>query len=501
MRATIFTARRGLNVKDKLDQMDLEYSFQMDNIIPEETADRVRNGSERLSTKATENLIGFNAVPNQAVLGADASSIYEVNLGTGDTTDLNTGFSSSDWIQAYFTDGAGGINVFVCNGFDTPQRIFHDGDLKCEDFTFTVPTGSGSDLDLEELFYPLGFKNRMYFVEEGTFNLYYGGVQAISGELTQFNVSGFVKEGGSIAAIANWTQDAGTGVNNLLAIFTTEGEVLVYSGTSPEADDWALIGNYRVTRPIGKRFLANLGGDLVMITEQGYLPLSSVLSQDRANKVVISDKINPIVKGKPTNKNWSINWYSKEGWLVVNAPSTATGFQYEQHVYKAETGGWCRFVGMDSLNWLAQEESLYYCSKLGVYEANVGTQDDGTDITYVNQRAYTKLSGEKVKQPIRLSPKYQSTGGVLESNVRYGIDFKLGLKQQISYAGTGLSSFWDESIWDVSFWSDENLVEKFKSTTYSTAGEYISVGLFGTTGVETEFYSLDLLYRAGNGDI
>ena len=500
-RIDIPTANGGLNLKDKLDQMDISYSFQMDNIIPQETADVLRNGSERLCTRNTEQLIGFNVVPNEAVLGADSSSIFEINLGTGDTTDLNTGFSSSDWFQAYFTDGAGGVNVFVCNGSDTPQRIYNDGTLTCEDFAFTVPTGAGSGLDLDDLFYPLGFKNRMYFVEKDTFNLYYGGVQGIAGELTQFNVSGFVKEGGSISAIANWTQDAGTGVSNLLAIFSTEGEVLVYSGTSPEAADWALIGNYRVTRPVGNRFLSNLGGDLVMITEQGYLPLSTVLSQDRANKVSISDKINPIVKGKDFTDNWSIHWYSKEGWLLVNAPSSTSRYKYEQHIYNTQTGGWCRFVGMDALNWLAQEERLFFCSKKGVYEANVGTTDDGHDISYVNQRAYSKLGGEQVKQPLREKPRYKSLGGAINSNVRYGIDFKLGSGQKLFNAGFGKSSYWDEAIWDESFWSDENLVEQFKSTSFSRAGDFISLGIFGSSNSELEFYSIELLYRGGNGDI
>lgn len=501
MLVEIPTAQKGLNLKDKLDQMGIEYSFQMDNIIPEETADRVRKGSEKISDKATEILIGFNVVPNEAVIGANSDSIYEIDLGTGDTTDLNTGFTSSDWIQSYFTDGAGSGNVFICNGEDTPQRIFNDGTLQSVDFGFTVPTGAGSGLDLQDLNYPLNFKNRMYFVEKDTANLYYGDVQAIAGELTQFSLDGFIRDGGSISAIANWTQDAGQGIDNILAIFTTEGEVLIYQGTSPEASDWQLRGNFRISRPIGRRFLSNLGGDLIVLTEQGYLPLSVVLNQDRANRVVISDKINPIVKGKDFTKNWSVHWFSKEGWILVNAPSSASQYKYEQHIYNTQTGGWCRFVGMDSLNWLAQQDRLFYCSSTGVYEANVGTTDNGKAITYINQRAYSKLNGERVKQPIRVKPRYESEGGLLESNIRYGIDFSLGIKQPLLSTGAGVSSFWDESIWDVNFWSDENIVEQFKATTFSNAGYYISLGVFGETSTDLEFYSTELLYRRGNGDI
>jgi hypothetical protein len=492
------TARSGLNLKDRLDQMPISYSIQMDNIIPEETADRVRKGHVEISTSPIDTLIGFNVDPNEAVIGATTNTISEINLSTGVLTQLATGFTSSDWVQTFFTDGAGGGSVFICNGEDTPQRIYDDGTLQCGDFGFTAPSGPGSGLDLTDLSYPLGFKNRMYFVEKGTFSLYYGDLQAIAGELTQFNVSGFVRDGGSILGIANWTQDAGQGFDNLLAIFTTEGEVLIYQGTSPEASDWQLRGNYRISRPIGRRFFTNLGGDLIVITEQGYLPLSAVLSQDRANRVQVSDKINPIVKGKDFTEKWGIHWYSKEGWVLVNAPFGNNTGKYEQHVYNIQTGGWCRFVGMDAFSWLVQKDRIFFCNSKGVFEANVGFTDNNKAITYVNQRAYSKLDVDNNKQPIRIRPRYNSEGGFLNSNVKYGIDFSLGEKQRISSAGIGVSAFWDEAIWDESFWSDENKVENFKASMFSNIGKYISVGFFGETDINLEFYSTELLYRRGN---
>jgi hypothetical protein len=35
-------------------------------------------------------------------------------------------------------------------------------------------------------------------------------------------------------AIASWTRDGGSGMDDVLAIITSNGEVLIYSGTDPE---------------------------------------------------------------------------------------------------------------------------------------------------------------------------------------------------------------------------------------------------------------------------
>lgn len=502
MRITIPTANLGLNVKDKLDQMAEGYSFQLDNIIPQETADIVRNGCEKVCDRATNILISFNSNNVNELIGAGNGSIFLINTADGSTTDLATGFESDDWVQSYFTDGAGNSSVYLTNGVDTPQRIYYTADIEgivtitCEDVGYT-----SVDTDMNNMLGSLSLKNRNYFFEKDSMNIYYGDLQAITGALVQFNIAPFARDGGSIAGIANWSQDAGQGIDDLLVIFTTEGEAFVYEGDSPEDTNWALRGVFRISKPIGKRFHQSLGGDLMIITDGGFLPLSMVLNSDRANNVAISDKVNPIVKIKDTGTNdWSINYFSKESWVIINTPATGSQYSHEQYILNINTNAWCRFVGWNASDFVVADNRLFYANN-GVYEANVGNTDNSKNITYVNQRAYSRLLGKKVKIPIRLTPRYNSSGGFIQSNVRYGIDFKLGLKQAFKSDGGGNSSYWDEAIWDEAFWSDENVIDSYKATTYTNAGEYISVGIYGTTNQPLEFYSMDLLYKAGNGDV
>ncbi|QDP49790.1 MAG: hypothetical protein Unbinned6284contig1004_59 [Prokaryotic dsDNA virus sp.] len=484
-RITLPSAQGGLNLRDSLDNMPAIDCLQMDNVIPDVSEDRVRSGFNKVSDFGANRLIRFE----NNVLAADNSKVSLINTSTGADTLLKDGFFSSDWKYTAFQTAGGNPLIILANGVDTVQQ--YDG-ATLEDSTYT-------GTDLTNLESPLTFKNRTYFVKRDSLSFFYSGVQSISGDLKEFSVRGFARKGGSILTIESWSQDAGEGLTNLFAVFTTEGEVLIYGGDDPEADNWALKGVFEISKPIGKRCCLNYGSDVIVITEQGYLPLASVLSQDKANIVPVSDKINSIVKGKDfTDRNWSMHWYSNDGWLFINAPSS-TRFNYEQHVLNIKTNAWCRFVGMDAIDWVVVEDKIYFCNTTGIYKANDGTTDDGNPINYVKQQAYSKLNGEKVKGVQRVKIRY-NTVGAIEYATRIGVDFDLGTANFLVGTSLGVQSYWDEAIWDVSFWSDTSSVRSYKGSVFAPKGEYISIGYFGNSEQGLSFYSADVLYEAGNGD-
>lgn len=485
-RITLPSAQGGLNLRDSLDNMPYTDCIQMDNIIPDVSEDRVRGGYTNLSGYSANRLIRFE----NNLLAATNNEISLINTSTGADTLLKNGFFSSEWKYTAFQTAGGNPLVILANGVDTVQQ--YDGS--------TMSDSGYTGVDLTNLESPLTFKNRTYFVERNSLSIWYSGTQAIAGALTEFSVRGFARKGGTILTIESWSQDAGEGLSNLLAIFTTEGEVLIYGGDDPEATNWSLKGVFEISKPIGKRCCLNYGSDLIIITEQGYLPLASVLSQDKANIVPVSDKINSIVKGKDfSNSNWSIHWYSNDGWLFINSPSS-TRFDYEQHVLNVKTNAWCRFVGMDALDWLVIEDKIYFCNLTGIYRANNSNADNGVPISYVKQQAYSKFNGEKVKGIQRVKLRY-NTLGAIEYATRIGVDFDLGSQNYLVATSLGVQSYWDEAIWGISFWSEEQAVRSYKGSVFAKKGEYISVGYFGTSEQGLSFYSSDILYEAGNGDI
>lgn len=491
MKINIPSSQGGLNLKDSLDAMEAKYAIQMDNIIPDTNRDVLRNGFEQINEDPAACLMAHREQGNTALLCADDGSVYEV---TGSTrTELGSGFSSDEWQYVSFTDSAGKVHTIMTNGAaaDNVQDVHESsGSLVMTDaYTSAV-----------NLIAPCVFKNRMYFALKNTLEIHYSASQAIAGNLTALNLGSIFKMGGRIVSIANWTQDAGTGMDDLLCIFTSEGEVAVYSGTSPEATDWNLNGVFMISKPIGINCTCKIGGDLVVITQGGYFPLSQVLSTDRANKCEVSDKINPIVIGKNFSARWGVTWYPKKGWLIVNAPSTDTGFSYEQHVYNSKTMAWCRFVGMDALCWVELEDKLYFCNTDGVFQADKGETDNGEKITYYLQKAYSQYELPQIKQ-VLLVKERNRTEGQEYIGTRIGVDFLLQDPYARMIPLEGTQTLWDVAIWDKSFWSNETPLIQLKSPIFSTFGDFISVGILGQSSHALEFYGLEAKIKVGTGDV
>lgn len=477
----------GLNVADALDNMQPQYAIQMDNIIPDVDGDRVRKGYIKKLSTATSVLIPILRGNTKKLIGAHVQDLtvyddFEVESS-------KSGFSSDNWTYADFTDGAGVVHTILANGSDTPQ-----------DYTSSLNNVGYTLTGFPSLDCPLAFKNRLYFIS-GDFQIAYSGIQSISGELTAFDVGSFFKKGGKLLSIANWTQDAGNGADDLFVLISTEGEVLIYAGTSPETYDWRMIGTFSIAKPVGKRCWVQLGADLTLITQRGYFPLSTVLSDLRANRALLNQKIDGITQGRDFTKRWEIHYRPSTNWLIVNVPSDTGIYSYEQHVCNLNTNAWCRFVGMDANSWAVLGDELYFCNGQGIFQADTGTTDDGANITFCLQKAYNNFGTPLKKQLMRVVPHYYST---TDETIYKKIlsDFGNGKNRIFVHReNSGINTYWDTAIWDESFWSDETNVHSTRGSVTSKVGNYISVGYYGRVRNEFILYSTGLIIKQATGHI
>ncbi len=478
----------GLNIADSLDNMQPQYAVQMDNIIPDISGDRVRRGYVQINSTATATLIPILRGTTKTLIGAKGQDItvYDDEF---EVIGSKNGFSNDYWTTADFTDGAGNVHTIFANGVDTPQ-----------DFTSSLADVGYTLTGFDNLDCPLSFKNRLYFIS-GDWQIAYSGIQSISGALTAFDMGSYFKKGGKLLTIANWTQDAGNGADDLLVLISTEGEVLIYSGTSPEASDWNMIGSFTIPKPIGKRCWTQLGADIIIITQQGYFPLSSVLSDLRANRVALNQKIDGITKGRNFTKRWEIHYRPSSNWIIVNAPASSGRYSYEQHVCNLNTNAWCRFVGMDASSWAVLGDDLYFCNGSGIWKADTGTTDNEANITFCLQKAYNMFGTPLKKQLMRVVPHYYSAS----SETIYKkilVDFGEGKNRIfVNKEESGISSYWDSAIWDESYWSDELHVTSTRGAVTSNVGNYISVGYYGRVKNEFILYSTGLIIKNGTGHI
>ena len=118
-------------------------------------------------------------------------------------------------------------------------------------------------------------------------------VASVAGTVATFDLASIAQKGGSLQAIGTWTRDGGDGSDDLAVFLTSEGEAIVYAGTNPgSADAWNLVGVFNIGRPIGRRCVEKVGADLIVTTENGFLPLSKILPLGlSAPSAAISDKI------------------------------------------------------------------------------------------------------------------------------------------------------------------------------------------------------------------
>lgn len=487
MKINIPTSQGGLNLKDSLDVMEPRYAIQMDNVIPDTNRDVVRGGCKKISSGAGSTFLSFDGANPTALMVANGGVLSKLN-NDGSLSEISGGYANDNWQSVHFTDASGRVNLIAVNGADKVQRFYND---ESENLTHE------ESFEVLGLHSPAVFKNRLYFAHE--MNVKYAGVDSIAGEMKDFPVGAIFANGGKICALADWTQDAGEGMDDLLVILTDKGEVAVYSGTSPEATDWTLTGVFRISKPIGRNCLIKYGGDLVVITESGYFPLSEVLSQDRANSVPVSDKINPIVEGKDFNARWGVYYYPRGGWILVNAPSKDTGYSHEQHVLNIKTGGWCRFVGWEAKDFCVYNDDLYFCNENGIFLADNGTTDDGKKITYYLQKAYSALGIDGIKQVVQLKERVNAKGNYT-AGTRLGVDFVLQDESTRLFRVGNTQTYWDSAIWDVSFWSNESRISQAKATIFSKYGDFISVGVLGQTAESLEFYSTQAKLKVGRGE-
>ncbi len=396
----------GLNVRDSLDTMDEKDAIVMDNYLPTETKVLLRKGYTSYAPlgETIHTLIEYKKPSYERFFACGGGKVWNIS-SKENIEEIASGFNNNDWQYCQFKD-----RLILVNGYDKPQTFYvSDGEEHWEEAAF-----EGSNLLSQKLINVTVSKQRLFFVEKGTLSAWYSqGAGEVQGTLVKFDLSSIFKKGGELLAVACWTQDAGQGMDDLTVFITSEGEVAVYTGNDPgDASDWSLRGVYQMSRPIGHRCTMQYQGDVVIISEDGYIPMSKALSLDKANasQVSFSDKIRGLVLERTkTGRNkfgWQSVIYGRGGYAVFNVPVSE---QFEQHVVNVNTGAWCRFTGIRAFCWGLFSDRLYFGSDTGVFLFDEGYADNGMHICGVVEQAYSNLGNPNLKRIQLINPRTKAS--------------------------------------------------------------------------------------------
>lgn len=488
----------GLNAKDPIANMKETEAVTLDNWFPTPSSVDIRNGMVEHVTgfsDPVETLSLYNDGVTPELFAASGDSIYSVTAAGALSAAVVTGLTNARF-QHVNMGTAGGFFLLMVNGEDKMQ--VYTGSAWYADGTTTTVTG----VDTADCVHINNFKNRVWLIEKNTFNAWYLPVSSIGGAANVLDLSGLFKLGGYLMAMANWTIDNASGIDDYAAFITSEGEVALYKGTDPSsADTWALVGTFRMGRPIGRRCFCKAGADVLVVTTDGAFPLSKALLTDRSQlNLAATDKISTVFNQDIRNYGGNYGWqpiihpFGQK--LIVNVP-TSEGSEAHQYVMHTAHGAWTRFTGWNAICWEVIGDLLYFGGSDGVWQADTGESDNGSEITAVAQQAFSYFGNRTGIKKWSMARCIFTSNGSVSPAILMNVDFAQNRTTvSPSYVGEP-GSEWDVASWDTSSWQQGDLITKrWQSITGVGYAGGIRV-VTQTKNITCQWQSTDFVYEYG----
>lgn len=454
----------GWNARDNLGEMKENQAVFMINTFPNATEVSARKGYTQWATGFTsqvETILTYEAGASSELFAVSGGDIYDITATGPITTAVHTGLNNSRLEFVNFSNTSG-IYLYMVNGANAP--LTYNGTTWANP-TLTFPSGVSSD----EMSSINMHKNRVWFTRSGTLEAYYLDPLAISGTASLFDLSSVAQLGGELVASATWSIDAGTGLDDLMVFFTSEGEVIVYRGTDPTtAADWLLVGVFRIGAPVGgARCWIKYAGDVLVTTTDGVEPLSGALQSSRTNpRVAISDIIQPAINTAVTsyagNFGWQLLDFPKGNMLILNVPVSEGGLQ-EQYVMNSVTKAWCKFTGWNANCFSLFNDMPYFGSSTYVGLAWTNNSDNGENITADTLQSFQPYGNASVLK------RFTMARPIIRSNGNPSILANVNLDYDIRAVNTSLlfspstRAKWGTAKWNQSKWGgSQNIIKNWQ---------------------------------------
>lgn len=353
------------------------------------------------------------------------------------------------------------------------------------------------------------YKNRLFYIEQNSLNSWYLPVDSITGAATKLPLGGVFTLGGSLLFGATWSIESGTGLTEQCVFVTTEGEVAVFQGADPSsASTWTKVGTYRIGKPRGAKAFIRAGGDIVIATDIGFIPLSVATRRDVA-------ALSPAAISYPIETGWNdavaeridLTWncavWPTKQMVIVALPTTA-GQQPQMLVANARTGAWCVFTGLKANCLTLFGDRFFFGSDDGiVVEMEVTGADQGETFTATAIPLFDPL-----KTPASLK-----TGLMARSTVRARSKVQVKLSLQADYnislpappddISTTVGSVWGTAEWGSAQWGTAAANQTFREwQSVSGSGYALAVAAQVTSGSSSppsvEYVETELTYDVGD---
>lgn len=499
---------RGLVLNENMAATQPGGALRLDNWICTATGIKARGGTTRRATlgSAVQSMFAYKSGASEILFAATGSAIYNITAVSNVSSvpaPVVSGLSGGDFSAQQFGT-AGGDFLYAVNGTDS-ARLF-DGS------TWRVITAASAPYAItgvatSALSCVWSYANRLFFVQKNTLYAWALPAASIAGAAVQISLAGVFQRGGTLLFGATWSTDSGSGLDDMCAFFSSEGEVAIYKGLDPaSATDWSLQGVYQITRPLGKSAYIRAGGDLLVATETGLVPLSAALSKDAAalSMASVSAPIEPLwleyVSTYPAR--WTAQKWPELGILLVSMTDGAR--DGETLCCNLKTGAWSRFTNIGAACLGFSDGAVFAGGVDGIVRRlESGGSDCGAPFTAVYLGLYEGTESPAAKKTFLQMLAQFRAGHAIAPSVSAAVDYSDSLPPLPASSGEFLSSVWDIGTWDNATWDSGSEVRAVKAQWRSVGktGRVVAPVVqltFGTTSrPSVELVSVAMTYETG----
>lgn len=480
-------------------------AYIYENILPTATGGEIRRGSDLYATmpsttdKPVTSLFSYKNGNAQSLFAANETEIADI---TGAPIDVLTGQTGGDWSVVQFVNANGSAFLRGVNGSDTP--FVYDG----VNFITTpaLTFASGVTVTPEQLSRVWAYKNRLFFIQKDSMDAWYLPVNTIGGELVHLPLAGAFSRGGSLLFGSRWSIESGDGPNEYCVFVSTEGEAAVFAGLNPaDPDDWNRIGVYRIGKPMGPKAFFQGGGDLIISTSIGKVPLSQAMQRDftALSSSAISYNIetawNAVVEERDSMP-WHCEIWTEKQIAIVSLP-TLPGTTPQMFVVNTRTAAWSNWTGWDGYCLEVFNGRLFFGSSNGrIIEGYTTGADQGMPYTCTYLPLFEDLGNPLTLKIAKMARPVLRTAVAIDTSISIQTDYIINFPAVPNASVLGGEAVWGAAVWGASVWG-AGRVKEIQQEWDSASGEgcAIAPALRFTSGsavpLDAEIIRIDVTYE------
>jgi len=514
----------GVNALSPLMGMPIEDCIYTFNLMPVEYGLRLRKGYREWATGVegdVRSIIPYESPSSDPaddrLFAVSEYGIYDVSLFNTTSPDkvvdfIQQGEAAGNGVHCEFTSISGDHYLYYADELNGIWVYENETQLweRPQGWVYDDPNDPETEIPfpVENVAFVMVHKLRIWVVLEDSTDAYYLDVASISGKLTLFTFGAKMIHGGNLMGLWTWTLDGGDGVDDYLTAISRGGDMMIYRGSDPIAEDWQLTGTWFLGEvPRSRRIVSQHGGDMYALSTFGLTSFRDLLQGSAADLLVTSPSakvarfLRADVQSGVNSYRWSLRVNPGDGsmYIITPKPSNTQYIQYSQNL-STKAWGFMRDVPM--LCGYSWNGEFFFGSTNGIVYVYDGVLD-GTQLPKENIWDGTLAAPLPPEWTIPVAGEYACDGTQLaDTSVDFtatdfavtGIQYILEYKVKDSQSG----SHWIEFAGNDTARATGDGNYRYILTNFSGAGQLIRI--LGDTSFEGTIYDIGVSIAPKIGD-